>query len=68
MIRSTKKIENGLAMDYLVLAEYVKAFRHDRSGMPVLTSANAPVAAFANYPVRYENPYGSGRIEIRGLR
>ena len=68
MFRSAKKIENGLAMDYLVLAEYTKAFRHDADGTPTITSANAPFASFANYPINYENPDGSGRIAIKGLR
>ena len=68
MFRSTKKVENGLAMDYLVLAEYAKAFRRGADGTPALTSANAPFASFANYPLNYENPNGSGRITIKGLR
>ena len=68
MFRSTKKVENGLAMDYLVLAEYAKAFRRGADGTPALTSANAPFASFANYPLNYENPDGAGRITIKGLR
>jgi len=68
MFRSTKKVENGLAMDYLVLAEYAKAFRSGADGTPALTSANAPFASFANYPLNYENPDGAGRITIKGLR
>jgi len=68
MFRSTKKIENGLATDYLVLAEYAKAFRPGADGSPSITSANSPLAALANYPLDYENPQGSGRITIKGLR
>jgi len=68
MFRSTKKIENGLATDYLVLSEYAKAFRRDANGTPTITSANSPFASFANYPLAYENPNGSGRIAIKGLR
>lgn len=68
MFRSAKRIENGLATDYLVLAEYAKAFRRDADGTPVITSANSPFAAFANYPLNYEKMEGSGRITIKGLR
>jgi len=68
MFRSAKKIENGLAMDYLVLSEYAKAFKRDADGTPTITSANSPLAPLANYPLDYENPNGSGRISIKGLR
>ncbi len=68
MFRSAKKVENGLATDYLVLAEYAKAFARGKDGMPSITSAASPLASLANYPIAYENPYGSGRIAIKGLR
>ena len=68
MFRSAKRIENALAMDYLVLAEYAKSFRRSADGTPTITSANAPFARFANYPLNYESPDGSGRITIKGLR
>ncbi|MBP5509938.1 MAG: bifunctional metallophosphatase/5'-nucleotidase [Kiritimatiellae bacterium] len=66
MFRSAKKIENGLAMDYLVLSEYARSFRIDSTGMPTITTATSPLRAFANYPMDYENPNGSGRIVIKG--
>ena len=68
MFRSTKKIENGLATDYLVLAEYAKAFRTGPDGLPTITSANSPLASLVNYPIDYASPQGSGRIKIKGLR
>ena len=68
MFRSSKKVENGLATDYLVLAEYAKAFRPGADGVPSISSAASPLSALANYPLRYENPKGSGRITINGLR
>ena len=68
MFRSAKMVENGLATDYLVLAEYAKAFAHGKDGMPSITSATSPLASLVNYPIAYENPYGSGRIAIKGLR
>ena len=68
MFRSAKKIENGLATDYLVLAEYAKAFRPGADGAPALTSANSPLAPLAGYPINYERPGGAGRITLKGLR
>ena len=68
MFRSAKKVENGLATDYLVLADYAKAFKPGPDGKSALTSANAPLAALPGYPVDYEKPNGSGRITILGLR
>ena len=67
MFRSAKKVENGLATDYLVLAEYAKAFGPGADGVPEVVSAKCPLARFANYPVAYECPNGSGRILIKGL-
>ena len=68
MFRSAKKVENGLATDYLVLAEYAKAFRPAADGTPMLSSANSPLAPLAGYPINYERAGGSGRIVLKGLR
>ena len=68
MFRSAKKIENGLATDYLVLADYAKAFRPGADGAPALTSANSPLAPLAGYPISYEKANGAGRITLMGLR
>ena len=68
MFRSAKKIENGLATDYLVLADYAKAFRPSADGMPALTSANSPLASLAGYSINYERTGGAGRITLKGLR
>ena len=68
MFRSAKKIENGLATDYLVLAEYAKAFRPGPDGSPSITSSASPLASLANHPINYESPKGAGRIAIKGLR
>ena len=68
MFRSAKKIENGLATDYLVLADYAKAFRPGADGMPAITSANSPLASLAGYSINYERTGGAGRITLKGLR
>ena len=66
MFRSAKKVENGMATDYLALAAYAKAFGRDAAELPALTSANSPLASFANYPIAYEKPSGAGRISFIG--
>lgn len=66
MFRSAKKIENGMATDYLLLAEYAKAFRRGSSGLPSLSSSASPLSALAGYPIAYEKPAGAGRISIAG--
>ena len=68
MFRGAKTVENGLATDYLVLAEYAKSFRPGADGAPSLASANSPLAALPGYPVEYGRASGSGRIAILGLR
>ena len=68
MFRSAKKVENGLSTDYVVLSEYVKAFRPGADGKPVISSANSPLASIAGYPINYEKTGGAGRIVITGLR
>ena len=33
--------------------------------MPVLSSANSPLASYPGYLLNYENPYGAGRTSGR---
>ena len=51
--------------DYLVMAEYIKAFAKDQDGKPRIASRKSPLAACKNYLIDYENPRGSGRISIK---
>ena len=67
MFRSAKKVENGLATDYLVLADYAKAFKPGADGVPSISSSASPLACLPNYPLRYEDARGSGRIAVKGL-
>ena len=64
MFKGAKVVENGLATDYLVLAEYAKAFSKGEDGVPRLASGGAPLAALPSYALSYEKPHGSGRIVI----
>ena len=67
MFRSAKKVENGLVTDHIALAEYAKAFGKGGKGMPSIASSTSPLAARKGYPIRYEDPFGAGRIQIKGL-
>ena len=57
-----------MATDFLVLAEYAKAFGRNAAGLPVLASPASPLAALAGYPLAYEKPAGAGRISFIGRR
>ncbi len=46
--------------DYMILAEYIKAFSNGE-----VSSKNAPLSNYKNYPINYENAYGSERITIK---
>ena len=67
MFRGAKVVENGLATDYLVLADYAKAFAKGEDGMPRIATATTPLAKLPNYPIAYEKPSGAGRISFKGL-
>ena len=64
MFRRARVVNNAVTTDYLVLAEYAKAFAAGEDGVPRLGSAQSPLRGRSNYPLAYENPTGSGRIRI----
>lgn len=49
--------------DYLIAAEYMKAF-DDGDGNVVICTQNSPLNSYQGYLLDYENPMGSGRISI----
>ena len=58
-------IKDYVSEDYLVMSTYAAMFGGvDGNGLPHLSSANSPLADYANYRIDYENPYGAGRITI----
>lgn len=63
MFNDCKCVVDFVSQDYVVLAEYMKAFA-EVDGVPTINSANSPLVAYAGYPLDYENPLGSGRIQI----
>lgn len=59
MLTDAELVLDYCEQDYMVLARYLEAFKDKE-----VNSANSPLATLENYPINYENIYGSGRITI----
>ena len=57
-------IKDYVSEDYLVMSTYAMIFDGATEGMPVLASANSPLADYPGYLLNYEDPYGAGRIQM----
>ena len=65
MFDGAELIKDYVSEDYLVMATYAMVFDGaDAAGLPHLSSANSPLAAYPGYLLNYEQPYGAGRITI----
>ena len=65
MFDGAELIKDYVSEDYLVMATYAMSFDGaDVAGLPHLSSANSPLAAYPGYLLNYEQPYGAGRITI----
>ena len=65
MFDGAELIKDYVSEDYLVMAIYAMTFDGaDAAGLPHLSSANSPLAAYPGYLLDYEQPYGAGRITI----
>ena len=65
MFDGAELIKDYVSEDYLVMATYAMIFDGaDAAGLPHLSSANSPLAAYPCYLLDYEQPYGAGRITI----
>ena len=65
MFDGAELIKDYVSEDYLVMSTYAMTFGGvDAEGLPHLTSANSPLAAYPGYLLDYEQPYGAGRITI----
>ena len=65
MFDGAELIKDYVSEDYLVMATYAMSFDGaDAAGLPHLSSANSPLAAYPGYLLDYEQPYGAGRITI----
>ena len=65
MFDGAELIKDYVSEDYLVMSTYAMTFDGaDAAGLPHLSSANSPLAAYPGYLLNYEPPYGAGRITI----
>ena len=65
MFDGAELIKDYVSEDYLVMSTYAMIFEGaDAAGLPHLSSANSPLAAYSGYLLNYEQPYGAGRITI----
>ena len=63
MFDGAELIKDYVSEDYLVMSTYAMIF-DAVNGVPVLSSANSPLASYPGYLLNYENPYGAGRIQV----
>ena len=65
MFDGAELIKDYVSEDYLVMSTYAMTFDGaDAAGLPHLSSTNSPLAAYTDYLLDYEQPYGAGRITI----
>ena len=65
MFDGAELIKDYVSEDYLVMSTYAMTFDGaDAAGLPHLSSANSPLAAYPGYLLNYEQLYGAGRITI----
>ena len=65
MFDGAELIKDYVSEDYLVMSTYAMTFDGaDAAGLPHLSSANSPLAAYPGYLLNYEQTYGAGRITI----
>ena len=63
MFDGAELIKDYVSEDYLVMSTYAMIF-DAVNDMPVLSSANSPLASYPGYLLNYENPHGAGRIQV----
>ncbi len=64
MFDGAELIKDYVSEDYLVMSTYAMIFDGATEGMPVLASANSPLASYPGYLLDYEDPHGAGRIQM----
>lgn len=65
MLSNSECVVDYVDEDYLVYADFIKAFAKNADGVAEVNNANSPLASYAGYIYDYENPLGSGRINIK---
>jgi len=64
MLADSEVVLDYVLQDYLVIAEYVKAFTVAEDGYPHINNASSPLAGLEGYLMDYEALHGAGRITI----
>jgi 2',3'-cyclic-nucleotide 2'-phosphodiesterase (5'-nucleotidase family) len=64
MFKGIVPVLDFVGEDYIILADYFKSFKKGKDKYPHISTENSPLKAYKNYLLDYENPFGSGRIEI----
>lgn len=65
MFEGVKAIKNYAGEDFVIAANYAKAFSKGTDGNAKISSQGCPLASYKNYLLNYETPEGSGRIVIK---
>ena len=64
MFKGIVPVLDFVGEDYIILADYFKSFKKGKDKYPHISTENSPLKAYKNSLLDYENPFGSGRIEI----
>ncbi|MDO5139943.1 MAG: bifunctional UDP-sugar hydrolase/5'-nucleotidase [Eubacteriales bacterium] len=64
MLAQLNPVQDYVQEDYLVFAEYAKAFKAGADGTPHICTEDSPLSDYEGYMLNYEDPYGAGRILI----
>ena len=67
MFKDCDTVADYVARDMDVLADYMESFTEE-DGYPRIRTENSPLASYPSYLIDYENPRGSGRIQMTGVR
>ena len=65
MFEGVKAIKNYAGEDFIIAANYAKAFAKGTDGNAKISSQGCPLASYKNYLLNYEKPEGAGRIVIK---
>ena len=64
MFKGIVPVLDFVGEDYIILSDYFKSFKKGKDKFPHNSTENSPLKSYKNYLLDYENPFGSGRIEI----
>lgn len=67
MFSDSKLVLDYIGEDYMVFANYMMAFTKESDNYAHINNNNSPLKNYENYLYDYENPLGSGRINIINL-